>query len=175
MWLKGKKCELRAPEPGDLEFLYRWENDTSLWEPGNVTSPFSKDTLKKFIDSAEGDIYQTRQVRFMIMNDGLTAGCVDIYDFEPFHRRAGVGILVDNSQRRKGLGKDALETLIDYAFHRLHLQQLFCSIDPDNESSKKLFTACGFVHTATRIQWNLTREGFRDEDFYQLICQKQND
>lgn len=175
MWLKGEKCELRAPEPGDLDDLYRWENDTSLWEPGSVTSPFSRELLSKFIESAGEDIYQTRQMRLMIVAEGLTSGCIDLYDLEPLHRRAGVGILIDRSHRRKGLAKDALLSLIDYAFHRLHLNQLYSSIDPANEASKKLFSSCGFLHTATRKEWNRNRDGFRDEEFYQLIRKPQND
>ena len=30
--LKGKHIYLRAIEPDDLEFVYRLENDTSIWE-----------------------------------------------------------------------------------------------------------------------------------------------
>jgi diamine N-acetyltransferase len=175
MWLKGRKCELRAPEPYDLDCLYNWENDTALWEPGNALSPFSRETLRSFIETSGNDIYQTRQLRLMIVHEELTAGCIDLFDFEPLHRRAGVGIIIDSTQRKKGLGKDALQVLIHYAFNRLHLHQLFCSIDPANEASRKLFTSCGFIHTATRKQWNRTKDGFRDEAFYQLIRDNDHD
>jgi len=175
MWLKGKKCDLRAPEPSDLDQLYRWENDTSLWEPGNILSPFSKETLKNFIDNHGNDIYRTGQQRLMIVSNKITIGCIDLFDFEPLHRRAGVGIIIDAEFRRKGLAKDALQTLIEYAFQRLHMHQLYCSIDPSNEASLKLFSSCGFVHTATRKLWNLTSTGFRDEAFYQLISSQKNE
>jgi diamine N-acetyltransferase len=172
MWLKGKKCSLRAPEPSDLNVLYTWENDTNLWEPGNVLAPFSREALRLFIDTAGNDIYQTRQQRLMIMDEQIPVGCVDLFDFEPLHRRAGVGILIDPNRRRQGLAKDALLTLADYAFGRLHLHQLYCHIDPGNLASKALFSSCGFVHTSTRKQWNLTQHGFHDEECYQLINAK---
>ncbi len=45
------KLRLRALEPSDLEMMYDTENDKSLWAYSNTSSPFSKHTLKKFIDS----------------------------------------------------------------------------------------------------------------------------
>ena len=33
---------LRALDPTDLDLLYIWENDTSLWDVGNSITPFSR-------------------------------------------------------------------------------------------------------------------------------------
>ena len=40
-YLTGKQIELRAVEPEDLDALYRWENDSSLWIYGSTVSPLS--------------------------------------------------------------------------------------------------------------------------------------
>ena len=45
------KLKLRALEPSDLDIMYDIENDKSLWVYSNTSSPFSKHTLKKFIES----------------------------------------------------------------------------------------------------------------------------
>ena len=50
---------LRAPEPEDLELMYRMENDTTLWSVGNTLLPYSRYTLKKYIDNKKNDIYYT--------------------------------------------------------------------------------------------------------------------
>ena len=34
--LENERVCLRALEPEDLELLYRWENDSELWEVGNT-------------------------------------------------------------------------------------------------------------------------------------------
>ena len=36
--LRGTQIRLRALEPEDLEFLYRMENDFSVWEISNTNS-----------------------------------------------------------------------------------------------------------------------------------------
>lgn len=37
---------IRALEPEDLEYLYKWENDMDLWEVSDTLTPFSHFTLK---------------------------------------------------------------------------------------------------------------------------------
>ena len=46
--LKGEKVRLRAPEPSDLDLIYEWENNTTVWQSGETLVPFSKDTQQKY-------------------------------------------------------------------------------------------------------------------------------
>ena len=45
-FLESENICLRAPEPEDLELLYEWENDSSLWIAGNTRAPYSKFQLR---------------------------------------------------------------------------------------------------------------------------------
>ena len=40
--LKNDRITLRAMEPEDLEFIYRMENDTTLWSAGSTNVPYSR-------------------------------------------------------------------------------------------------------------------------------------
>ena len=73
---------LRAPEPEDLQYLYRMENDTNLWDISNNQLPYSRYQLKKYISESAHDIYTDRQVRFMIerIEDEIVMGCIDLTD-----------------------------------------------------------------------------------------------
>lgn len=166
------KITLRAPEPEDLELLYNWENDSSIWHLGNTITPFSKFTLRKYIEEAERSIFETGQLRLMIvLNDGgQTIGTIDLFEFDPVNRRAGIGILIaETGSRRKGYGKMALEAMIVYCREKLQLHQLYCGIIPDNDASIKLFTGAGFIKSGTRRDWVFSSGKFVDEDMYQLI------
>ena len=90
-----------------------------------------------------------KQLRLMIdlCSTGATVGMLDLYDFDPHHRRAGVGILVDPLYQKNGLATEALELLAEYAFSYLKLHQLFVHIPIGNEPSKALFARCGFTVT----------------------------
>jgi hypothetical protein len=49
-----------------------------------------------------------------------TIGSIDLFDFDHFHGRAGVGILIaDPADRKKGYASAALACLVNYAFETL--------------------------------------------------------
>ena len=100
--LKGNEIRLRALEPHDVELLYRWENDPAIWTISHTLTPFSQFTLKQYIASSAQDIYTSKQLRLMIdeLHNRKTIGVIDIFDFDPFHRRAGIGILIDAQYRQ---------------------------------------------------------------------------
>ena len=55
--LESVNIKLRAPEPEDIDLLYEWENNTEIWYLSNTLTPFSKYSLKKFIEHSHLDIY----------------------------------------------------------------------------------------------------------------------
>ena len=76
------KLRLRALEPTDLEMMYDIENDKSLWVYSNTSSPFSKHTLKKFIENSHLDILDYKQVRLVIYDDSDSYGFIDLFDYD---------------------------------------------------------------------------------------------
>lgn len=171
MHLKGQLISLRAVEPNDLELLYQWENNPSVWHLSNTLAPFSKHILKEYIENAKHDIYVTKQLRLMINTPKYgPIGCIDLFDFDPTNQRAGIGILIADEQHRgKGYASEALEILCNYCFSILHLHQLYCNINADNIKSIHLFTKIGFVQSGKKQQWNRVQGGYVDELFFQLI------
>lgn len=170
--MKYKEIRLRALEPEDLELLYQWENNHAYWMISNTLTPFSKYTLKRYLKHSHKNIYETGQLRLMIdhIADNVTIGTIDIFEFDPFHKRAGVGILIANeAYRRRGYATMSLKCLIDYCFNTLQLHQLFCNILANNCESFDLFQKAGFVQSGIKKEWVLTPEGYLDEHFFQLI------
>lgn len=175
--LTNNIINLRALEPQDVETLYLWENNTELWTISNILVPISKHQLIEFVQNSNLDIYETKQLRLMIdlNTNKKTIGCVDLFDFDPFHRRAGVGILINHKEnRQKNYGSNALNLLIDYVFEFLGLHQLYCNITADNKASIKLFTNAGFNIISRKKDWIWTGEKWEDEFFLQLINKKSN-
>ena len=143
-YLTGKQIELRAVEPEDLDALYRWENDSSLWIYGSTVSPFSRYLLKQYIENYTADIAQDKQLRLIIMRkeSRQVIGAIDCFDYDITNRKAAIGLLIDPDHKRQGFGRDALETFIEYAFRFLHLHQLYVHIPVCNTASIALFITC---------------------------------
>lgn len=167
----GEKVILRALEQEDLDFLFSTENDMKLWEVSHTQTPFSKYILKRYLENSHLDIYEAKQLRLIIVEkeSKTSIGMIDLFDFNPQHNRAGVGIMLINSYKNKGYASEALELFITYAFSKLQLHQLYASMTLDNLSSIQLFENHRFKKCGIKKDWIAVKNGFKDEVFYQLI------
>ncbi len=168
--LENRTISLRAPEPEDLDLLYIWENETSIWQVSGTLAPFSRFILKQYLEHAAKDIYEAKQLRMIIqlISNHRPLGAVDLFDFDPHHRRVGLGILIaDQSDRRKGYAREALETMTTYCFDVLHLHQVYCNIAAGNKASIKLFEEAGFRESGRKREWLFDGHSFKDELLFQ--------
>lgn len=169
--LEGRLCRLRALEPTDIDLLYAWENDPSVWGVSGTLAPYSRHALEALIESQRYDVFQSRQLRLIVeTTEGRPLGAVDLFEIDPMHRRAGVGILIHSPEdRNEGYAGDALQILIAYARTTLGLHQLWCGIETDNAPSLALFRRAGFEQTGLKRDWNRTPDGWKDEAIFQQI------
>jgi len=161
--------KLRKIEPTDLPFLYQWENDASAWADGANHNPLSQQDLRAYIESTTGDIYRDGQLRLIIeqspmtnhqspmTNDQspMTLGCIDLFDFDPRNRRAAIGMYIAPEHRGKGVGKEALRLLEQYAFGHLNLRVLYAVIATKNTACTTLYRNAGYTGSSLLSHWTL--------------------
>lgn len=170
--LQGKRLILRAPEPEDLEMMYRLENAPEMWSVSNTTVPYSHYVLRQYIANCQNDIYTDHELRLMIQPKACqqAIGTVDLIDFTPLHGRAEVGIAIEKAYQRNGYGQEALELLCDYAFNLLHVNQLYAYVQTTNAASLSLFEKCGFSQKVILKQWfNDGERGYTDAYLMQRL------
>jgi diamine N-acetyltransferase len=170
--LENQSISLRAPELEDLDLLVIWENDPSIWQVSGTLTPFSRYILKQYLEHAGKDIYEVKQLRLMIQlkSNHRPVGAVDLFNFDPHHHRAGIGILIaEPSDRRQGYAREALETVIAYCFDVLHLHQIYCNIAAGNSASIKLFEEAGFIESGRKKEWLFDGSKYEDELLFQRV------
>ena len=170
--LKGAHILLRALEPEDLDFVYAIENDETVWEISQTQTPYSRFLIRQYLENAKQDIFEAKQLRLAIcLHDQFAPiGLIDLFDFDPKNKRAGIGILIsDRSERHKGYASESLFLLIQYAKHHLGLHQLFANIDPKNTQSIRLFESHAFQLIGTKKDWNLNQGVYQNECFFQCF------
>lgn len=157
-------------EPEDIDLIYGWENDPEIWIYGAAHQPFSRYELQRFIEeSSNCDIYSSHQLRLMADDNAIgCVGCVDLYDFDPFHHRAGVGLLTDRKIRHQGYATAMLNEVEAFSKEHLQLHQLWCDIAENNIVSIRLFEKCGFTLCGTKKDWIWNGNGW----FSALTMQK---
>ena len=165
--MKGDTCErrlsLRALEPEDLDFLYTIENDEDMWDMGCANVPYSRYALSNYILSGTCDIYADKQMRLLMQDEeGAPVGLLDLFNFDPKHLRAEVGIAVDRHRRDLGYGHEALLQIEKYARHTLHLHQLYAIVVCSNVRSLTMFRKAGFVDGALLKDWVFDGKNYQD-------------
>ena len=169
--LNGQNIYLRTIEPSDAAIMLQWENNPENWAVSNTLVPFSEHLILHYVNSAQ-DIFETKQLRFIIClkENDKPIGTIDLFEYDPLHRKAGVGVLIDEiSERNNGYADEAVKLMIKYGFNRLNLHQLFCHIFESNEHSVKLFEKNGFEKTGAKKDWVRIEGKWETELFYQLI------
>ncbi len=170
--LETDLVRLRALEPEDVEILYRWENDTTIWRVSETIAPFSKYMLRQFIENQSHSIYETGQLRLIIeqKETARAVGAIDLFDIDPYNRRAGVGILIyDQDDRKKGYAASALSAITRYCFEVLGLNQIYCNVPANNTASLSLFKGRGFTTAGLKKEWIKTTADWQDEYLLQLL------
>lgn len=171
MTLTGEHINLRPLEPEDLDFIYNIENNEEFWEISATQTPYSKFLIKEYLENSHRDIYDVKQLRLVITSKtGRTLGLIDVFDFEPKHRRAALGILIVSKENRgKGYGAEALKLTCDYCFRHLQMHQVYANVSEGNKNSQQLFESQKFELIGIKKEWNLIDAGYENELMYQRI------
>ncbi len=161
--MQNDQIRLRPLEPEDLAILYTLENDTALWSVGCQNVPYSRYMLHQYIAESKGDIFVDKEVRLVVASgsDDEVLGLVDMFEFDPMHHRAQVGIVIRRTHRGKGYALQALLLLKSYARY-LQIHQLYAYVSCRNEESLQLFRSAGFGVETRLSDWLFTGEGYED-------------
>ena len=171
-WLKNDRIALRSPEPEDLELMYAMENDTTLWSVGNATLPYSRYTLRSYLEQSRQDLFSEHQARFVIeLAGGEAAGMIDLAEYDPLNSRAEVCIGLLGRYRGKGIATETMQLLCEYAFKKLHIHQLYAYVPQWNNESITLFEKNGFEKSALLRQWQRNENGYNDVFLMQKIAE----
>ena len=167
--LSNQNISLRALEPNDVELLYRWENTAEVWKVSNTHSPISKFMLANYIKTADADIWEKKELRLVIENNKKKAiGTIEVFDFDPFHQRAGLGIIVFKEEdRRGGVATEAISLINEYLKNEIGVYQVYVNIAADNAPSIQLFEKLGFEIIGTKKHWLKRPTEWIDELMYQ--------
>ncbi len=160
---------LRPPEPYDIEIILGWENDTRAWTSATTAAPFSRRNIEEYVMTYDPDIFASRQLRLIVETEGRAMGAIDLFDFDPVNRRAGLGIVIDAEARRRGLALRALTLMARYGRERIGLHQIWALVAADNDPSRALFARAGYAIAGRLRSWLRRGESYSDAYIYQLL------
>jgi len=113
-------------------------------------------------------------VRFAVIVDGAVRGMVQYWEeTEPMYRHASVDIFVDPAVHNRGVGRDAVGTLVRHLVHERGHHRL--TIDPaaDNLAAIRCYSAVGFrpVGVMRRYERDADGRGWHDGLLMDLLAE----
>jgi len=163
MNILGQKVTLRAIERSDLSLLQSWGNDQDIqFNLGSWHFPLSAEDLTRWFEGFRND---SCDQRFVIdTEDHGPIGMTNLVSINWKDRNAFTGSVIgDTTMRRRGYGRDALQTLMRYAFEELGLERLDTTIIAHNVASLGLYTdACGWTEEGRKVRAFFRRDQYWD-------------
>ena len=143
-----------------------------MWADSDTHNPLSRHDLHQYIENTTGDIYRDGQLRLIVEESQLSTlnsqlstlnsqlstkvlGCIDLFDFDARNRKAAIGMYIAPDARGKGVGKQAVQLLLDYAFGFLHLRMVYAIISVHNTACSHIYEQMGFTPSTPLANWTL--------------------
>jgi len=137
------KIELNRITKGDLELLKKWRNDPEILKFNTQYFLLNMEHQKKWFDEINDEGSQNKMFVFKYRNK--TVGVGGLIHLDKQNKNADVAIILGESKiHGKGLGKKALQLLVDYGFNKMKLHRIGAEIFEYNKISLKLFEKLNF-------------------------------
>lgn len=164
----NKVVSLRDPNPSDLSYLINLENKINNQIYSHYPKYYSKEEIENFISKPQ-DIFIDFQYRYMIVVNNITVGCIDLFDFDLVNSRVGLGIIIDENYRKKGIAFRAIDQIKSIISKEYLLNQIYVEVLADNYSSNRLFKKLRFVKSGCKKKWFRKEEVYVDLNIYQYF------
>ena len=170
--LAGPLVVLRPLRSADRARSVRWRNDPDIRD--NILGyrfPITEEMEADWVEAVLKDQSRTRVVLAIEdKSDGALVGFVYLNNIDWFARNAEFGILIgERSRHGKGLAREALSLIANYAFESLNLHKLYLRVVAFNNQALRLYRAFGFVDEGVQRQQAYLRGRYYDVVLMGLI------
>jgi RimJ/RimL family protein N-acetyltransferase len=152
--IRGRLVGLRPVEEQDLPLIHRWMNQPEVWRYMDYERPHSLQDVREDVERSRAD-----GVPFTVVVGDQPVGRIGLNGFRRRDRVASLHLYVgEPAFWGRGYARDAVMTLLGYAFDRfdLHLVELWTL--GDNDRALAAYQACGFTAEA-RLRDRSYKEG----------------
>jgi RimJ/RimL family protein N-acetyltransferase len=172
--LKGTNVYLDAMRESDLEIVTAWYGSTDFLRHLDAV-PAAPQLNSQIQEWYKQRAKQTNGFLFAVRHlaDDRLLGYVELDSILWSHQVSWIVIAIGEADDRgRGFGRDALNTLVRFAFHELNLRRLQLTVFAYNKGAIHLYESLGFQREGTFREF-LHRDGsFHDMYLYGLLRQE---
>lgn len=170
---RGKTIYLRMLGRSDLVRTHEWLHRSDIAEKIGVRVPFSQEEQLEWFEQLKTD---STKIVFAIcrLNDDVHIGNVSLDLIDRRHRNARLCIFVaDQSMRGEGVGSEAIELLLEYAFDRLSMHKVWCKTNSDDRRVVGFYQKLGFIQEGVWREHEIINGKFHDKILFAKFSDKE--
>jgi RimJ/RimL family protein N-acetyltransferase len=142
--IAGSRVSLRPVEDADAPLIHRWMNNPEVWRYMDYEQPFSLADVMEDIERSRREGQP-----FTIVVGDRAIGRIGLNRFRRRDRICALYLFVGEPEFwGRGYARDAVMTLLGYAFDRWDLMQVELWTLGDNNRAVSMYRRCGFVEEA---------------------------
>lgn len=169
----GERVSLAVVAPDDAGKLTEWLNDLAVTIPLGDEA-YSSITLEKIAKEIQYTGDTGGHVFSIIANEsGLPIGRCLLFNVDFVNRSAKLGIFIgEKACWNQGFGKEALNLLLEYAFHLLNLNSVMLGAFEFNERAIRCYQSVGFKEIGRRRQARLIGGRYYDAVMMDMLAEE---
>ncbi|MBU0635985.1 GNAT family N-acetyltransferase [Candidatus Micrarchaeota archaeon] len=162
MKLENEHILLREPVIADAPFIPK-NLDTVAFRFVPLPQPHSKKDSIEWIQKVRKENRNKRTYQFVIVDKKTKqlVGGMGLHHMSKINNKCEMGYLIYNKLRKKGIGFQAGQLVLELAFRKLKLNKVSLQIDIKNKASQALARKLGFFR-----EGRLKQEYFRNGKYY---------
>ena len=144
----GPRVSLQPVSLDDVPLLVKWGNEPATRQLARTSFPRSLEAVKKQVEDNAAVSQKSDMIWFMIWHnaDAKTIGEAKLTRITWANRNAALWVGIgDTAYWHQGLGREAGELMLGYAFDELQLHKVFVHIIVDHEHAIAALEAAGFT------------------------------
>ena len=164
----GDKIHLRAIEPSDWEYFFKWNLDSERARYLSfVWPPTSAESLKVWTLEQSKKKLENDEFRWVIENNkGEPVGSIDTHSCVPRNGSFSYGVDIAEGYRRKGYASEAIKLVLKYYFQQLRYQKVTVPVHSDNPASIALHQKLGFTKEGVLRRMVFSNGQYQDEIWF---------
>ena len=169
--IKTDRLLIRLAEPGDSDAIYSYRSDFEQnkfqgWFPSSAEEVFDyMKNMPQTLDAADVCF----QFAILLADEERLIGDMGIVFTNHNNLQAEVGCTLNKEYQGEGYATEALKAMVDYLFCSLNKHRIVASIDPRNETSRRLVERLGFRKEAHFKQSYYLRGEWVDDIIYAML------
>jgi len=144
-FIDGKSIYLRPIHKNDAEKMASWMNDQEVREYLTIYLPVTSDMEDAWIDSLKERQGKDVVLAVVLKETDEHVGNIGLHSIGSKNRTATLGIVIGAKKYwGKGIGTEAIELILDYAFNTLNLRKVNSIVVEGNTGSLRIHEKNGF-------------------------------